>query len=67
VVLARRDVPVWPLLSTVVVVSVTAAAFYGIVRFRIPADVAQTVLAGVALATGVRAWRARSSPGVPGG
>lgn len=49
VVLFRRKVPVWPLLSTILVVSVTVAVFYGIVRFRLPADVAATALAAVAI------------------
>ncbi len=48
-VLRRRGQPVWPLLASVPVVTVTALAFYGIVRFRLPADVSATVLAGVAL------------------
>jgi 4-amino-4-deoxy-L-arabinose transferase-like glycosyltransferase len=61
VVLWRRKVPVWPLASTVVVVLVTVAAFYGIVRFRLPADVAAVVLAAVALDA---LWR-RVRPAVP--
>lgn len=61
VVLWRRKVPVWPLASTVVIVLVTVAAFYGIVRFRLPADVAAVVLAAVALDA---LWR-RVRPGAP--
>jgi hypothetical protein len=34
---------------TAVTVTVTAAAFYGIVRFRVPADVSTAVLAAVAV------------------
>jgi peptidoglycan/LPS O-acetylase OafA/YrhL len=60
--LRRRDVAVWPLLSTVVIVSFTAVAFYGIVRFRLPADVAFCALAGVALAEVWRRWRASRLP-----
>ncbi|MEZ5141930.1 MAG: acyltransferase family protein [Acidimicrobiales bacterium] len=62
VLLRRRRVAVWPLLSTVVIVCVTAAAFYGIVRFRLPADVAFCALAGVALAEVWRRWRASTRP-----
>lgn len=60
--LRRAGVAVWPLLSTVVIVTVTAAVFYGIVRFRLPADVAFCALAGVALAEAWRRWRAGRQP-----
>lgn len=55
VVLRRRRQPVLPLLTTVGTVTLTGLAFYGIVRFRVPADVALVVLGGVALDA---AWRA---------
>jgi 4-amino-4-deoxy-L-arabinose transferase-like glycosyltransferase len=48
-VLRRRHVAVWPLLAQFVIVTITAAAFYGLIRFRIPAEVAMTVLAACAL------------------
>lgn len=48
--LRRRKRPVWPLASTAVVVTLTAALFYGLVRLRVPADLAMVVLAAVALA-----------------
>jgi 4-amino-4-deoxy-L-arabinose transferase-like glycosyltransferase len=47
-VLRRRRVPTWPLVSQAVVVTLTAALVYGLVRFRVPAEVAIVVLAGVA-------------------
>jgi 4-amino-4-deoxy-L-arabinose transferase-like glycosyltransferase len=47
--LHRRGQLVWPLAATLPVVLVTALAFYGIVRFRLPADVASVPLAAVAL------------------
>jgi 4-amino-4-deoxy-L-arabinose transferase-like glycosyltransferase len=50
VIARRRGTLVWPLAATVPVVLVTALAFYGIVRFRLPADVAAVPLAAVALA-----------------
>lgn len=49
VILRRRQRLVWPLLSTAFVVTLTSALFYGIARFRIPAEVAIAVLAAVAI------------------
>jgi 4-amino-4-deoxy-L-arabinose transferase-like glycosyltransferase len=49
VVLRRRRVPITPLVAQFVVVTVTAAAIYGLVRFRIPAEVSLVVLAAVAV------------------
>jgi peptidoglycan/LPS O-acetylase OafA/YrhL/4-amino-4-deoxy-L-arabinose transferase-like glycosyltransferase len=45
----KRRVPVWPLLATAVIASITAVIFYGIVRFRLPADIAMCVLGAVAV------------------
>ena len=59
VVLRRRRVPIWPLVSTGVIVLITVVAFYGIVRFRLPADVAAVVLAAVAIDAGYRRLRRR--------
>jgi 4-amino-4-deoxy-L-arabinose transferase-like glycosyltransferase len=47
--LRGRGRAVWPLWSTAVVVTLTSALFYGLVRFRVPAEVALVVLAAVAL------------------
>jgi hypothetical protein len=49
VMLRRRGVPITPLVSQFVIVAVTAAAIYGLVRFRIPAEVSLVVLAAVAV------------------
>ena len=49
VLLRRRRVPITPLVSQFVIVAVTAAAIYGLVRFRIPAEVSLVVLAAVAV------------------
>ncbi len=49
VILRRRREPVWPLASTAIIVTITVMAFYGIVRFRLPADLAAPVLAAVAI------------------
>lgn len=49
-VLARGR-PVWPLATSIVLVIITSTFFYGIARFRLPADLALTVLTGVLLAT----------------
>jgi 4-amino-4-deoxy-L-arabinose transferase-like glycosyltransferase len=63
VVLRRRGVAVWPLLAPFVAVTVVAAAFYGIVRFRVPAEVPAVVLAS-ALVARLSALR-RPSPAPP--
>ncbi len=49
VVLRRRRVLIWPLLSTGVVVTAVAMYAYGGVRFRLPLDVAIVVGAAVAI------------------
>ena len=46
--LRRRGVRLAPLLGTFALVAVTAAAFYGLVRFRVPAEVSLVVLASAA-------------------
>ena len=43
----RRGLRLLPFAATAALVTVTAVAFYGIVRFRIPADVSIVVLAGL--------------------
>ena len=47
---------------TAAVITVTAIAFYGLVRFRIPAEIAVVVLAAVALDGLVRRRRPTVSP-----
>lgn len=47
VVLRRRRVWLLPLLSQIVVVTITAAFIYGLARFRVPAEVSLVVLAAV--------------------
>ena len=47
--LRRRRVQITPLMSQFVIVTVTAAAIYGITRFRVPAEVSLVVLAAVAV------------------
>lgn len=54
--LRRRGVAVWPLLSTFVVVTATAIYAYGVIRFRVPAELALVTLAGCALG-GIRRRR----------
>jgi hypothetical protein len=49
VMLRRRRVPITPLMAQFVVVTITAGAIYGLVRFRIPAEVSLVVLGAVAL------------------
>ena len=57
--LRRRRVPITPLVSQFVIVTVTAAAIYGITRFRVPAEVSLVVLAAVAIDSW---WGRRSEP-----
>jgi 4-amino-4-deoxy-L-arabinose transferase-like glycosyltransferase len=59
VLLRRRRVPITPLVAQFVIVTVTAAAIYGITRFRVPAEVSLVVLAAVAVD---HLWRRRSEP-----
>ncbi len=47
--LRRRRVPITPLVAQFVIVTITAAAIYGITRFRTPAEVSLVVLAAVAV------------------
>lgn len=47
--LRRRRVRLWPLLSQFVIVTITAAVIYGLLRFRIPAEISLIVLAGAGL------------------
>ena len=47
VLLRRRDVALLPLLGPIVLVVVVTALFYGIVRFRVPAEVSLVVLTAV--------------------
>jgi 4-amino-4-deoxy-L-arabinose transferase-like glycosyltransferase len=47
--LRRRGEPILPMVALGVVVMITAALFYGAVRFRVPADVAIVACAAVAL------------------
>lgn len=53
VLLFRRGVTLVPLLAQVVLVTFTAAAAYGAIRFRIPAEVALIALAGVTADAGL--------------
>lgn len=57
IVLRRRRVTIWPLLSCAAAVTVTVAYAYGNERFRLPVDVAVSVAAAVALdAVARRRW-----------
>jgi hypothetical protein len=57
VLLARRRVPVWPLVSTALVVVITAALTYGQQRFRVAAEPAILVSAAVAFVALARSLR----------
>jgi hypothetical protein len=51
VLLIRRRVSVLPLMSQIVAVTITAAAVWGSVRFRAPAEPVLAILAAIALST----------------
>jgi len=57
VVLRRRGVPSFPLLSTVANVMITVLVFYGSTRFRAPAEPAIVLLAAVAFDAAIRRLR----------
>ncbi len=59
VVLWRRRVPVWPLLTPLVVVCCATVITFGQTRYRTTAEGAIAVLAGIALATVVRSTNRR--------
>lgn len=65
VVLWRRRITIIPFLAIAATTTVAAAASFGITRYRVGADVALTVLAGVALDALWR-WLRRSDPARPG-
>jgi len=62
VVLYRRRRPLVPFVASIAVVVVVTSVFYGLVRFRIPYDVASCLLGGAAIAALVER-RPRPSPG----
>ena len=61
VALWRRKITIVPFVALAVMATVTAAASFGITRYRVGADVGLTVLAGVALDALWRWWRRRSA------
>ena len=63
VLLRRRRVPITPLVAQFVIVTLTAAAIYGLVRFRVPAEVSLVVLAAVAVDEWVARRRRSTEPG----
>lgn len=64
--LRRRRIPITPFVAMAVSVTITAATSYGLLRFRVPVDVAMCVLGGIGLAALDRWWRARRRDGVTG-
>ena len=48
--LRRAGQQLWPLLAPIVIVTFNAAAFYGLTRIRVPAEVSLVVLAAVGIA-----------------
>ena len=59
--LRRRGAPRAWLIAPVLVVTFTAAAFYGAPRFRVPADVSLSVAGAIGVTSGLRVVRSRTS------
>lgn len=59
----RRQLFLAPLVAPVVLVVVVAVVFYGLTRFRVPADVVGVVLAAIAVDAVVRRLSGRDQPG----
>ena len=64
VILRRRRVTIAPFVAAVATVVLVSGLFYGIPRFRLPVDVAVTVLAAVAIAALLT--RRRDAPSADG-
>jgi 4-amino-4-deoxy-L-arabinose transferase-like glycosyltransferase len=67
VVLRRRRIPVYPLLTFVLVVVVTAAITFGETRYRASAEVSIVLLAAVSVDALISGLRARARPARPSG
>jgi len=61
----RRRITLIPLVAPMLVITVTAALAFGTTRYRIPADVALVVLAGLGLAALVGRWGRRAGQDGP--
>jgi ATP/ADP translocase len=61
VILRRRRIPVFPLLSLPVIALITTAVFFGLVRYRAIAEVSLVLLAAVAIDTAIAALTRRDS------
>jgi 4-amino-4-deoxy-L-arabinose transferase-like glycosyltransferase len=62
IVVRRRGSSLLPLLAPLVIVTLVAALFYGLVRFRVPAEVSIVVLAAAALDAAVMRIRRPDRP-----
>ena len=62
VVLRKRRVPIWPLVSLAIVVTLAAITSFGVTRYRAPAEVAIVASAAVAVDALWRAWSRRRKP-----
>lgn len=60
VTLRRRAVSLLPLLAPLLLVTLVAAAFYGLIRFRVPADPPIVVLAAVGIDAALVHFRSRT-------
>lgn len=65
VVLRRRRRPIWPSMALIGTAAATAAVSFGITRYRVGADVAIVMLAGVALGLLLDRWKPSPPPNEP--
>ena len=63
VVLRRRRREIWPLVAQLVTTALTLGAFYGLMRFRIGAEVAMVIATGALVAHLIQRWLARGPEG----
>jgi hypothetical protein len=64
-VLRRRRIPISPLVAPAIAVSLTAAATFGIIRYRVPADATMLMAAGVGIDAVLRRRRPVGRPPEP--
>lgn len=61
VALRRRGVTLLPVIVPIVAVTITAAATFGLTRYRVPADVVIVLLAALGVDAAWRRWRPRAA------
>ena len=65
VIARRRGIPIYPLLAFPAIVLLSVLLTIGQTRYRAPAEISLTLLAAVAIETGLRRWRAHANRPAP--